>query len=152
MITDEQIIEACKTEMSMSRSCAKLKMNYHTFRKRAMNLGVFFVNKSGKGIKKSKENGNVKFDLQDILNGKHPHYSSHKIRIRLIEERIKEDKCESCGISNIWNNKPLSMQLDHKDGDHCNHNLDNLQILCPNCHTQTKNHGSKKIKNNRTNL
>ena len=146
MVTDQQISEACETEMSMSRACAKLEMNYHTFRKRAVALGAFKTNKSGKGIRKTKENGNDKFSLQDILNGKYPHYSSHKIRIRLIEEGIKENKCESCGIGNIWNGKSLSMQLDHKDGNSGNHLLSNLQILCPNCHTQTETYGSRNRK------
>lgn len=50
---------------------------------------------------------------------------------------LKEKKCEECGISDTWNGKPLNFELHHIDGDHYNNELSNLQILCPNCHSQT---------------
>lgn len=50
---------------------------------------------------------------------------------------LKEKKCEECGISDTWNGKPLSFELHHVDGDHYNNEISNLQILCPNCHSQT---------------
>lgn len=53
------------------------------------------------------------------------------------------NKCEKCNQSNTWNNEPLSMQVHHKDGNKHNNNLDNLIVLCPNCHTQTDNWGFK---------
>lgn len=52
-------------------------------------------------------------------------------------------KCESCGVGNTYNNKPLTLQLDHKNGNSDDNSLTNLQILCPNCHTQTDTYGSK---------
>ena len=53
------------------------------------------------------------------------------------------DICSECGQTPLWNNKPLVLQLDHIDGDSDNNSLDNLRLLCPNCHTQTDNYGSK---------
>lgn len=50
--------------------------------------------------------------------------------------------CEECGISD-WNKKPLILQLDHIDGNNKNHCLENLKLLCPNCHTQTPTWGKK---------
>ena len=55
-----------------------------------------------------------------------------------------EYKCSVCDISD-YNGKPLSLQLDHKDGDNKNHLLENLRWLCPNCHSQTDNWGVKNI-------
>jgi predicted RNA-binding Zn-ribbon protein involved in translation (DUF1610 family) len=49
----------------------------------------------------------------------------------------KEYKCEHCGNDGVWNNSPLSLHVDHVDGNHYNNNLDNLRFLCPNCHSQT---------------
>jgi 5-methylcytosine-specific restriction endonuclease McrA len=49
---------------------------------------------------------------------------------------IKYDVCR-CGQPNVWNGIPLTMQLDHKDGNNKNNLMSNLQFLCPNCHTQT---------------
>ncbi len=53
------------------------------------------------------------------------------------------EKCFECGQEANWNNKPLVLQLDHIDGDSDNNYPKNLRLLCPNCHTQTENFGSK---------
>ena len=53
------------------------------------------------------------------------------------------DKCCECGHTDVWNNKPLVLQLDHVDGNSDNNHPDNLRLLCPNCHTQTDTFGSK---------
>lgn len=53
------------------------------------------------------------------------------------------EQCFECGQNSTWNNKPLVLQLDHVDGDSDNNYPKNLRLLCPNCHTQTENFGSK---------
>ena len=57
----------------------------------------------------------------------------------------REGKCEICGISN-WQDKPITLQVHHKDGNPKNNDFSNLQILCPNCHSQTDNYCSKNRK------
>ena len=52
-------------------------------------------------------------------------------------------KCEICGISD-WNNQPIVFQIHHIDGDNKNNEKENLQLLCPNCHSQTDNFSNKK--------
>lgn len=82
--------------------------------------------------------------LDDILNNKIT-YKTSDLKKRLIEEGLKENRCEKCGI-NEWNGEELCLELHHIDGNHYNNNLENLQILCPNCHSQTKYfRGRKKI-------
>ncbi len=80
-----------------------------------------------------------------IVDNKHPNYSSFKLLKRLIEEKYKQYKCEICGTSE-WMGKPLSLQLHHLDGNHTNNLLENLIVLCPNCHSQTDNFSGKNIK------
>jgi hypothetical protein len=145
-VDKQKIIDACNNASSMAEAGSQFDINFQTFRKYAKELGVWKPNQAGVGIKRPKGDGNGKFALSDILEGKYPHYSSHKIRQRLIADGLKEDKCEECGIGNVYNGKPLSMHLDHIDGNHYNHVFKNLRILCPNCHSQTETHGSKKLK------
>ena len=56
----------------------------------------------------------------------------------LIKLNIKEDKCEICGL-NKWLEKTLTIVVHHIDGNRRNNELNNLQLLCPNCHSQTDN-------------
>ena len=57
------------------------------------------------------------------------------VRKRLLIER--NYTCEECGCSNEYNGKPLSLELEHVDGNSKNNKIENLKILCPNCHSQT---------------
>ena len=144
-LTQEQIHQAVESSSSMGEAASKCDVHYVTFKKYAIQFDLWNPNQSGKGISKNKTEGRGKFALEDILNGKYPHYSSHKLRLRLVEANLKNNICECCGIID-WNGKAISMHLDHIDGNHYNHTLSNLRILCPNCHSQTDTYGSKKLK------
>ena len=75
----------------------------------------------------------------NILNGIEG--SSRTLKRLLIEQ--SGEKCYECGVGTIWNNKPLTIQLDHIDGNSDNNLITNVRLLCPNCHTQTSTYGSK---------
>ena len=59
---------------------------------------------------------------------------------------LRGRKCECCGLSE-WMNKPIALEVHHKDGDELNSTLENLQLLCPNCHSMTDTYKGKNIKN-----
>jgi len=68
--------------------------------------------------------------------------SRSHVKMRLIGAGLKENRCEVCGISE-WQGLPLSMALHHVNGDRHDNRLENLQLLCPNCHSQTANFGAR---------
>jgi len=80
-------------------------------------------------------------NLDDIFSGKKNMQSSRLLK-KLVSNGLKEYVCECCGIQS-WNNKPISLQLHHKDGNHNNNSLDNLEVLCTNCHSQTDTFAGK---------
>jgi Homeodomain-like domain/HNH endonuclease len=59
-----------------------------------------------------------------------------------VVQRYKENSCENCGLT-AWLGQPLSMALHHVNGDGRDNRLENLQFLCPNCHSQTDNFSGK---------
>lgn len=53
------------------------------------------------------------------------------------------EKCVECGTGAVWNGKPLTLHMDHIDGNSDNNKWQNCRLLCPNCHTQTPTFGAK---------
>jgi biotin operon repressor len=64
------------------------------------------------------------------------------IKNRLVREGLKAGHCELCGLVE-WLGRPLSLCLHHVNGDGLDNRLENLQLLCPNCHSQTENFGGR---------
>ena len=73
------------------------------------------------------------------------------LRRILLENKLIEYKCSSCNNCGVHNSLPLTLQIDHIDGDNKNNMLSNLRFLCPNCHTQTDTFGSRNGKNYKLN-
>jgi hypothetical protein len=129
-ITDEVYIEAYKRLKVLGQIAVELGVPDITVWRRCKKLGLEFKNGGhNKGAA-------IKFNTMDILEGKHPQYSTLKLKNRLIKEGLLSYKCDDCGISE-WNNKKIALHLDHIDGNCKNHRLNNLRLLCPNCHSQT---------------
>lgn len=136
-ITREDFIRICETSKTQEEARNKLNnMHINTFKKYC---SIFGIQKF-----RSKRDKN-KYELQDILDGKYPNYPTSKLNKRLIKEGIKEYKCECCGNSK-WLGQDITLELHHIDGNRTNNNLNNLQLLCPNCHSITDNFKSKKLK------
>jgi 5-methylcytosine-specific restriction endonuclease McrA len=66
------------------------------------------------------------------------------LKRRLLAERIKAYRCERCGIDD-WRGRPLTLEVHHVSGDRNDNRLQNLRILCPNCHSQTENYGGRNL-------
>lgn len=82
--------------------------------------------------------------LSDILVEHSTWVSTDKLRQRLLKEGVKEYKCECCNNSE-WMGRPIALELHHVNGIKDDLRLENLQILCPNCHAFTDNYRGKSI-------
>lgn len=78
-------------------------------------------------------------DIWEILIENSPHKNTYQLKLRLFKEGLKEAKCELCGHTE-------STELHHINGNPTDNRLENLQILCPNCHSKTDNYRTKNIK------
>jgi 5-methylcytosine-specific restriction endonuclease McrA len=79
--------------------------------------------------------------LEDILPAGRRRSRFH-VKGRLLLAGLKEPKCESCGVAD-WCGQSLSLELHHVNGDGQDNRLENLRLLCPNCHSQTDTWGAR---------
>ena len=70
---------------------------------------------------------------------------TNKVRQKLLKEGIKKHICEGC-LNTTWNGQPIPLEVHHKDGDKTKNDLENLQLLCPNCHALTDTYRGKNTK------
>ena len=85
------------------------------------------------------------YTLSEILV-KNSSYQSFKLKKRLFQTKLKSAKCEKCGWAKRSQDGRLPLELDHINGDKMDNRIENLQILCPNCHSLQPTHRGKNIK------
>lgn len=129
--------------------------NATSFKEVQINLG--YSSKSGsiperlrkmfdeKGIDYSHFKGHAWNKKEVPLSDKNDFGILNKTSIRKILLEERPYKCEICGIDS-WQGKTIALQVHHKDGDSSNNTRENLQLLCPNCHSQTDNWCHKNVK------
>src|SRR3954465_1400035 len=80
--------------------------------------------------------------LAEVLVEASTYHRGH-LKRRLLEEGLKRPECEMCGQGEVWRGRRMSMVLDHINGVHDDHRLENLRILCPNCNATLDTHCGK---------
>ena len=80
--------------------------------------------------------GGTRKPLEEVLREKSL-VSRHRFKARLIREGLLANECAKCGLGPEWNGAPLVLTLDHINGVSDDNRLENLRLLCPNCHSQT---------------
>jgi hypothetical protein len=145
IFNENEFRKVIHNSFSIASVCRKLNIrpcggNYKTIHKKIKDWNINTSHFTGKGWNIGlKFKPNPPQNLSEILIENSSYMSIYKLKNRLIKEGLKEDKCEICGISE-WLNKPISLELDHINGNNMDHRLENLRILCPNCHSQTSTH------------
>lgn len=127
----------------------KLELNPHGGNRKTLNKVIEKLNIDTSKLEKQREKTRVikkEIPLEEILSEDYnKEYNSNKLKMRLIKAGLKDWKCENCGLTE-WLGDPIPLELHHIDGDRTNNVLDNLQLLCPNCHSLTDNFAGRKLR------
>ena len=67
---------------------------------------------------------------------------SHRLKLALLRDGLKTPRCEGCR-GEEWLGKPMPLELHHVNGNCFDNRIENLQLLCPNCHSLTDNHAGR---------
>ena len=149
-IKKEDISEIIKKSISIADVLRALNLlprgsNYKTIKKYIKLYELDTSHFLGQSHLKGKTRINVKIKpLENYLIVDSPLDPSF-LKKRLIRENILEYKCNECAIT-IWNNKNIVLHLDHINGINDDHRLENLRLLCPNCHSQTPTYCGRNAK------
>lgn len=147
-ISEEEAKEIIKECYSIADFCRKIGCkptgsNYKTFYKykKEYNLDTSHFNSE----KRNLLNGGVQIRKNAEEYAKGDSIKSCVLLRKLIEDGIKEHKCECCKNTE-WLGDKIPLELHHIDGNHFNNSFDNLMVLCPNCHAKTDTYKGKKTK------
>lgn len=148
--TEQEYRDAAKNAKSIAEMCKLLGRTpcgagYSIMKKKIEEYNIDTSHFTGQRWNKGQYFGEKTclISLDDILNN-NVEYKSLCLKERLFNTGLKERKCEKCGCGEEWCGEKLSLELHHIDGNHKNNVLENLQILCPNCHSQTKGFRERK--------
>lgn len=103
---------------------------------RLSELGVSTAHWTGRNTKKPSVSARRQKDIRK--------HSVQNVRKRILQDGLVPYVCAECDMLPKWNGKPLTLHMDHIDGDNSNNDLKNLRFLCPNCHQQTYTWGNKR--------
>jgi Zn finger protein HypA/HybF involved in hydrogenase expression len=148
MKTKEEIEIAVSDSLSYAQTLSKLGLkpmggNYRILKRKIAEYQINTKHFTGMGHLKGKtHNWSKKIPLDEILK-EGTTYQSFKLKNRLLKEKILENKCSECGLDDEWRGKKINHHLDHINGINTDNRLENLRLLCPNCHSQTDTYTGK---------
>lgn len=145
-ITDEELILAVAKSNSMSEVLRLLNRypggtSHRHYSKRVKELNIstkHFVRGQNGGGKPFKTANEILINNPEITQ----RVRTNQLRRAMLEVNVLY-VCQNCNMEPLWNNKPITLEIDHIDGLWQNNELSNLRFLCPNCHSQTETFGNR---------
>jgi hypothetical protein len=115
----------------------------HTYRETKARYG-FSSGAWGKAVEAGKITARRNITSLESWLVEHSTVNRQHLKRRLVSAGLKQDKCEDCGLTE-WRGRPITLALHHRNGVRNDNRLENLAILCPNCHSQTENFGGRNV-------
>jgi hypothetical protein len=160
-LTELEIVNLMKEHNSM-QSLLKFAFNDNTkkidghyttiFRSHCRNLNLDIENWVSLSALKNKNHNHMpitKIENEEIFKENSEFHSRSSIKKRLLNDYNIPNECAICKLSTLWMDKPLTLQLDHINGISNDHSLENLRLLCPNCHSQTSTYARTKTRSSK---
>lgn len=149
--SDQELIDAVENSYSIRSVIIKLRLipaggNYDQVNERIKQLGLNTSHFTGMGWNvglKFVPNPMLPLD-QVLVIGRR--CQSHSLKKRLFIAGLKDRKCELCGWAEKSIDGRIPVELDHINGDHSDNRIENLRILCPNCHSLQPTHRGRNKK------
>ena len=140
-MSDADFIELVKTSVSVGDICKKLGTRkgggiFINIQQRIENMGLDIIHFIDGRVGEYSPTHISKEEFMRRLTDK-CEMDSGWMKKKIIEFSLISHKCHKCQLVDTWNGEPLTLHLDHIDGDYMNNSLNNLRFLCPNCHSQT---------------
>ena len=151
--TEQQLKDAVKISRSIRQTLSRLRLkeaggNYFQIRKYLNFYKIDHSHFTGPGWSKGLRGiGKPRMSLDEILVS-NSNFQSFKLKNRLFSANIKLPRCEECGWAKTAENGRLPLELDRINGDVHDNRLENLRVLCPNCHSLKPTHRGRNRKNN----
>ena len=134
----DDVIQMIRDNKPLREIAKFLEVKVHTLKRWLIDSGITYNgNQGSRGIPHIKQRISVYAYL-----GTNKSIESKTLKKKLIQEGLKERRCECCG-NDLWIGVPIPLELHHKDGNHYNNALDNLEILCSNCHSIKHNYSQE---------
>lgn len=150
-LTKEKLQELVDNSHSLSDVLRSLNLhtssgNFRTLKRKLEKENIEYSNIKNEKFQIS--SFRKKIPLSEILIENSTYSNPNLLKRRLIKEDILKLQCQICNLGPSWNDKPLCLQIDHINGQSTDNRLNNLRLLCPNCHSQTDTYAAKNKINN----
>ncbi len=149
--SEEKLSKVVKNSLSIRGVIVQLGLipaggNYEQIKKYIREQNLDTSHFTGKGWRTGTQIPAVPAAPIEKILVKHSYVQSFKLKKRLLKEGLKTARCELCGWAKRSEDGRVPLELDHINGDRYDNRLENLRILCPNCHSLQSTHRGKNIR------